>query len=60
MKVTITFLFTLFAAFSAAQTCGRAGDNCGSPETNENSPCCAGLQCRGTLAPVGGNGRICQ
>ncbi|KAK2039713.1 hypothetical protein LZ31DRAFT_558532 [Colletotrichum somersetense] len=60
MKVTSTFVFALFAAFSVAQNCGRSGDSCGDPANNENVPCCSGLRCAGTLAPVGGNGQVCQ
>ncbi|KAF6812216.1 hypothetical protein CPLU01_14944 [Colletotrichum plurivorum] len=68
MKFTLATLLALVMAASAApadvgaaglverQQCGTKGFSC----DNGGFGCCAGLTCKPTLAPVGGNGKACQ
>ncbi|KAF6840990.1 hypothetical protein CMUS01_03763 [Colletotrichum musicola] len=73
MKFTLTTLLTLIVAASAApadaavgaglferqqQECGKKGFSCDLP--GDVFGCCAGLTCRPSNAPVGGNGKACQ
>ncbi|WQF81157.1 hypothetical protein CDEST_06171 [Colletotrichum destructivum] len=73
MKLTLAFLLTVVAATASAasvdvglvnrqQSCLNKGTSCGpqSPTDPEGPPCCSGLTCRSTFAPVGGNGKVCQ
>ncbi|CCF47263.1 hypothetical protein CH063_15721 [Colletotrichum higginsianum] len=44
----------------AASTKGATSCGPQSPTDPEGPPCCSGLTCRTTFAPVGGNGKVCQ
>ncbi|KAF6812217.1 hypothetical protein CPLU01_14945 [Colletotrichum plurivorum] len=72
MKFTLATFLTLVVAASAVPAdagagagllerqleCGKKGFSCDLP--GDLVGCCAGLTCRTTNAPVGGNGKACQ